>query len=138
MNKQKKEFIHIGFSSILMVFTMLCLVTFATLSLITANSDYRLSLKVAEKTTAYYEADTAARNYLQQLDLALADLYANCDDSQTFFEKAADLIRCDKVAAHIRFHAFFLISMHLSAYFVGQRTACDNKDIGCMLFCDIF
>ena len=43
MNKQKKEFIHIGFSSILMVFTMLCLVTFATLSLITANSDYRLS-----------------------------------------------------------------------------------------------
>ena len=53
MNKQKKEFIHIGFSSILMVFTMLCLVTFATLSLITANSDYRLSLKVAEKTTAY-------------------------------------------------------------------------------------
>ena len=80
MNKQKKGFIHIGFSSILMVFTMLCLVTFATLSLITANSDYRLSLKVAEKTTAYYEADTAARNYLQQLDLALADLYANCDD----------------------------------------------------------
>jgi hypothetical protein len=74
MNKQKKEFIHIGFSSILMVFTMLCLVTFATLSLITANSDYRLSLKVAEKTTAYYEADTAARNYLQQLDLALANL----------------------------------------------------------------
>lgn len=55
MNKQKKGFIHIGFSSILMVFTMLCLVTFATLSLITANSDYRLSLKVAEKTTAYYE-----------------------------------------------------------------------------------
>ena len=92
MNKQKKGFIHIGFSSILMVFTMLCLVTFAALSLITANSDYRLSLKVAEKTTAYYEADTAARNYLQQLDLALADLYANCDDSQTFFEKAADLI----------------------------------------------
>lgn len=45
-----------------------------------------------KKTTAYYEADTAARNYLQQLDLALADLYANCDDSQTFFEKAADLI----------------------------------------------
>lgn len=76
--------IHIGFSSILMVFTMLCLVTFATLSLITANSDYRLSLKVAEKTTAYYKADTAAREYLMQLDLALADLYANCDDSQTF------------------------------------------------------
>lgn len=39
MNKQKKGFIHIGFSSILMVFTMLCLVTFATLSLITANSN---------------------------------------------------------------------------------------------------
>ena len=92
MNKQRKGLIHIGFSSILMVFTMLCLVTFATLSLITANSDYRLSLKVAEKTTAYYAADTAARNYLQQLDLALADLYAECNDRQTFLEKAAVLI----------------------------------------------
>ena len=47
----------------------------------------QISLKVAEKTTAYYEADTAARNYLQQLDLALADLYANCDDSQTFLKR---------------------------------------------------
>ena len=92
MNKQKKGMIHIGFSSILMVFTMLCLVTFATLSLITANSDYRLSLKVAEKTTTYYKADAAAREYLMQLDLALADLYAACDDRQTFFEKAAILI----------------------------------------------
>ena len=48
MNKQKRIypyrfFIHPD------GFTMLCLVTFATLSLITANSDYRLSLKVAEK-----------------------------------------------------------------------------------------
>ena len=61
MNKQKKGFIHIGFSSILMVFTMLCLVTFATLSLITANSDYRLSLKVAEKTTTLFPYTTLFR-----------------------------------------------------------------------------
>ena len=42
MNKQKKEFIHIGFSSILMVFTMLCLVTFATLS---DHCKFRLQIK---------------------------------------------------------------------------------------------
>ena len=57
MSNKRNKTIHIGFSTILMVFTMLCLVTFATLSLLTANADYRLSKKVASKTEDYYEAD---------------------------------------------------------------------------------
>ena len=93
MNKKKQGFIHIGFSSILMVFTMLCLVTFATLSLITANSDYRLSKKVADKTTAYYQADTDAKNYLLQLDTALSDLYEQCSDRDSFFSGLLEVIQ---------------------------------------------
>jgi hypothetical protein len=93
MNKKKQGFIHIGFSSILMVFTMLCLVTFATLSLITANSDYRLSKKAADKTTAYYQADTAAKNYLLQLDTALSDLYEQCSDREHFFSGLPEVMQ---------------------------------------------
>ena len=71
MSNKRNKTIHIGFSTILMVFTMLCLVTFATLSLLTANADYRLSKKVAAKTEDYYEADLLAREYLLQIDESL-------------------------------------------------------------------
>ena len=62
MNKQKKGFIHIGFSSILMVFTMLCLVTFATLSLITANSDYRKTNRLLRSRYCCKELSAAIRS----------------------------------------------------------------------------
>ncbi len=44
MKKNRASFINIGFSSIVMVLIMICLVTFATLSVLTAHSDYRMQL----------------------------------------------------------------------------------------------
>lgn len=87
MNKKKTGFVHLGFSSVLMVFTMLCLVTFAALSLITANSDYRLSRKMAEKTTNYYQADTIAKEYLLQLDTSFAEIYEQSETKDEFLLK---------------------------------------------------
>ncbi len=88
MSNKRNKTIHIGFSTILMVFTMLCLVTFATLSLLTANADYRLSKKVAAKTEDYYEADLLAREYLLQIDESLEELYQNHADQNTFCQEA--------------------------------------------------
>lgn len=88
MSSKRNKTIHIGFSTILMVFTMLCLVTFATLSLLTANADYRLSKKVAAKTEDYYEADLLAREYLLQIDEALEELYQNQVNQNTFCKDA--------------------------------------------------
>lgn len=88
MSSKRNKTIHIGFSTILMVFTMLCLVTFATLSLLTANADYRLSKKVAAKTEDYYEADLLAREYLLQIDESLEELYQNHADQNTFCQEA--------------------------------------------------
>lgn len=85
MNKKRKFSINIGFSSILMVFIMICLVTFATLSLLTSNSDYRLSQKMADKTTAYYEADTTAKNTANIIDQYLASLYENSADAASYY-----------------------------------------------------
>lgn len=64
--KGPKIGLNIGASSILVVFILLCLVTFATLSLVSANADYRLSKRVADHTGAYYDATASARE-----DLAL-------------------------------------------------------------------
>ena len=54
---KKVRFSSFGFSSILLIFVMICIVTFATLTLVTANSDYKLSKKVAAKSTSYYEGE---------------------------------------------------------------------------------
>lgn len=67
---------------------MLCLVTFATLSLLTANADYRLSKKVAAKTEDYYEADLLAREYLLQIDESLEELYQSYPAQKTFCQEA--------------------------------------------------
>ena len=86
MNKNKKFSVNIGFSSILMVFIMICLVTFASLSLLTANSDYRLSQKMADKTTAYYTADTAAREASYEIEKYLTSLYLTSESHSDFYE----------------------------------------------------
>lgn len=90
--REKRGSVRIGYTSILLIFTMLCLVTFAALSLITVNSDYRLSMKTAERTTAYYEADARARDYLSQIDKCLTDWYVACDDEETFTSGLAAVI----------------------------------------------
>ena len=94
MNKKRKFFVNIGFSSILMIFIMICLVTFSTLSLLTSNSDYRLSQKMADKTTAYYEADATARNTASMIDQYLASLYENSTDAVSYYNGInAELIK---------------------------------------------
>ena len=89
MKKNKSSFINIGFSSIVMVFIMICLVTFATLSVLTAHSDYQLSQKMADKTAAYYKADAIARDMLEILDNHLFDIYLKDSSSNGFFEVLA-------------------------------------------------
>ena len=63
--------LNIGSSSILVTFILLCLVTFATLSLVSANADYKLSQKIATRTTAYYSANNQAEQILSDIDSAV-------------------------------------------------------------------
>jgi hypothetical protein len=83
---------NFGFSSILLTFVMICMMTFSALTLLTANSDYRLSTKVATRNTAYYEAEEAAYIRLAEIDSALADAYQQSDDPETYYRLAADTL----------------------------------------------
>ena len=71
--KQQSTFINIGSSSLLMVFLVLCLTTFAILSLSSAQSDYSFSKKFAEHKTEYYEASSRAEMILGEIDQLLAE-----------------------------------------------------------------
>ena len=72
MNRQGSRFrLHAGTASILLVFVTLCLISFAVLSLVNANADLRLSKKIAERNTAYYEAVSEAERFLAEADTTL-------------------------------------------------------------------
>ncbi len=85
-NTENKEFhINIGSSSILLIFVILCLVAFATLSIVSANADAKLSTKVAERTQAYYQAHNQATADVTRLDETLAQAFASCKNETEYY-----------------------------------------------------
>ena len=77
---------NFGFSTILLAFVMICIVTISALSLLTANSDYKLSQKVAEKNTTYYLADKTANERLGDIDQILAVAYADATGASSYYK----------------------------------------------------
>lgn len=74
-NPKNKTSVGVGASSILVIFVVLCLVTFAVLSLATARADKALSSKATLHLEEYYEAQGNAYVALEQIDKTLAWLY---------------------------------------------------------------
>ena len=70
-DKAQSSFVNIGSASLLVVFLTLCLSTFAILSLASANSDYRMSRRLADNKTEYYKAASQAEEILSQIDAVL-------------------------------------------------------------------
>lgn len=91
MSKQERKnapgFSNFGFSTILLAFVMICIVTISALSLLTANSDYKLSQKVAEKNTAYYEAENQAYETLSNVDQILAEAYSKSTSTNIYYKE---------------------------------------------------
>lgn len=69
MKKEKAAIPMVGASSLLVIFSVLCLTVFALLALNTATSSTKLSQSSAEGTAAYYKADSEANKILAMLRL---------------------------------------------------------------------
>ena len=68
MNKEKKlRLPAAGGSSLLVIFSVLCLVTFALLGMSTVQADYRLAEASQNAIRAYYEADYQAEEMFARL-----------------------------------------------------------------------
>lgn len=66
--------IGVGAASVLIIFVLLCLTVFATLSLVSAQADLRLAQRAAQTTAAYYDADgKAATIYCALTDAASSE-----------------------------------------------------------------
>ncbi len=56
MSVKRKRGANVGSASILLIFTVLSLISFATLSLVNSKADYNLSSNLAERQSTYYKA----------------------------------------------------------------------------------
>lgn len=87
--KQNPQFsMHVGSASLLMIFVILCLVSFATLSIVSANADRKLTNKVLERTDAYYDACNEAETELAALDESLENAYASASSETEYYAAA--------------------------------------------------
>ncbi len=91
MNKQNKSLkianLGIGYTSIMIIFALVCLVIFAVLSLKAAASDESLNKRSGEYLKEYYAADNSAKQKLCELD----ELAFKAESSEFFSESFQEL-----------------------------------------------
>lgn len=85
MNQRaSRSFGGIGIASVILIFIMLCMVTFAVLSLMTARSDLNQSRQNADRTTAYYQAENEAEDILTSI-LQCIEETLDAPDAASFY-----------------------------------------------------
>ena len=82
--------LNVGGSSILVIFVLLCLTTFATLSMVSANADYKLSQRTALATQEYYAADALAQDVRAEIEGLLVTLQESAPTVQEYIKQAAE------------------------------------------------
>lgn len=75
MEKKKYPAVNIGSASMLVIFIILCLVTFSVLSVASSNNDRTYARNIAKRTSDYYAASNVAETQLAQIDELLAKAY---------------------------------------------------------------
>ena len=101
MRKQSEKapapFFNIGASSLLVIFLILCLVTFAILTLTSAKSDADFAEKLAHHKMNYYAACNTAESTLDKIDAVLADAWqlSGTDTAAVFTEIETQLTALD-------------------------------------------
>ncbi len=89
----KKSYgMNIGTSSVMLIFFVLCLVSFAALTLSSALADRSLTEKSEEKTSGYYEACNIAEERLCEIDEELSDAYESGMSRAEYFKKFGNTV----------------------------------------------
>lgn len=91
MNKKNDFTMNIGLPSIMLIFVVLCLVSFGILALVSANSDKKLSQKVLNRSIAYYDACNEAEEMLSEVDNQLIIAYENSKTSDEYYNLISNI-----------------------------------------------
>ena len=91
MDKKNQGGMNIGTSSVLVTFVLLCLVTFASLSYMSARSDYKLGQQEAERTAAYYDANRIGEIYMANIEGLLTKHCDKCSSKEEYLNGIEDV-----------------------------------------------
>lgn len=90
--KRNNDFtLNIGLPTILLIFVVLCLISFGILSLVSANADWKLSQKLILRSTSYYQACNDAEDFLAELDTTLYHIFEENSDTFSYQNATSNL-----------------------------------------------
>ncbi len=93
-NRTAPAIISTGTTSIVLIFVLLCMLTFSVLSLVSAQANLRLSRLSAQRTTDYYAAENAANEILIDIeDAAQSAVQANYRSSIDYASFAGEVVK---------------------------------------------
>lgn len=87
MKIKGRSILNIGTSSLLVIFVILSLITFATLSIVSAKADYELSKTLDQQTADFNRASNEAEVLLNDIDQRLLAIYNNSANEADYFNK---------------------------------------------------
>lgn len=90
MKKNNGININLGISSIMLIFFVLSLISFAVLSLSSALSDKKLTEKLLSKNAAYYDACNLMQHELAQLDQRYLDNYNSATSQDAYLSACSE------------------------------------------------
>ena len=85
-NRRKFPITNIGSVTLMMILIVLCMVTFAALSLSTAVSDHQAAKKSATHVHDYYEASNQAEEQLASIDEVLQTAWQDAPDQASYYD----------------------------------------------------
>lgn len=94
MNKKKSIFggtVGVGYISIMLIFTVICLTILAVLSFQAVYSNNRVSERSEQFTQQYYDADMSAKKTLSELDKIAMEALDGFSFEESFAASAAQL-----------------------------------------------
>lgn len=83
--------VGVGYISVMLIFTVICLTIFAVLSFQAAYSNNRLSERGEDYTKQYYTADMQAKKILSELDYKSAELVGGFNYGEELAAAAEDI-----------------------------------------------
>lgn len=121
---EKKQKGSIGSSTLILIFIILCLATFALLSLSNAGGDRNLANKNAEAVRTYYEADSQGEQFVQMVDQAVQEVRQETSDQvkqqQKLAEKLGNYYNADSRTAETDIPMAFDQALHVELALDGQ------------------
>lgn len=114
--KSKHMIISTGVTSMVLIFVLLCLLTFSVLSFVSANANMKLSRKHADHITSYHNAENAANDILLQIISAM-DKNLGAANSDTFYKNVQkDLTHLDSVSFLDENHLTYKVNINEHQY----------------------